>query len=118
MLVCAITALDCTCISWIAYDILLSQRHLAYSTAASCAFVFSYFSFFVSLFSDPGETRKSWVLAEITEKEYCQAKKVRFDFLLCTNIFHKKELDENANPLEGSVVGGGDCVNKNVAFQV
>jgi RB1-inducible coiled-coil protein 1 len=29
------------------------------------------------LFADPGETKKSWVLAEIIEKEYCQAKKVR-----------------------------------------
>ena len=29
------------------------------------------------LLADPGETKKSWVLAEIVEKEYCQAKKVR-----------------------------------------
>lgn len=28
-------------------------------------------------FSVPGENRKSWVLAEITDKEYCQAKKVK-----------------------------------------
>ena len=31
-------------------------------------------------FSGGAEARKSWVLAEITDKEYCQAKKVSNSF--------------------------------------
>ena len=27
-------------------------------------------------FSDPGENKKQWSIAEVTDKEYCQAKKV------------------------------------------
>lgn len=38
------------------------------------------------LLADPGETKKSWVLAEIIEKEYCQAKKVRFAILMKNNF--------------------------------
>ena len=37
--------------------------------------------------ADPSENRKSWVLAEITEKEYCQAKKVCIKFnVLSINV--------------------------------
>ena len=30
------------------------------------------------LILDPGETRKQWSIAEVTDKEYCQAKKVLY----------------------------------------
>ena len=32
------------------------------------------------LILDPGETRKQWSIAEVTDKEYCQAKKVLHRF--------------------------------------
>ena len=44
------------------------------STHLACVYNYSL------LFSGSGENRKSWVLAEITDKEYCQAKKVRYVF--------------------------------------
>jgi len=46
----------------------------------------------LSLKNRPGEPKKSWVLAEITDKEYCQAKKAqnRFKVPLGTKFFRVK----------------------------
>ncbi|ESP00706.1 hypothetical protein LOTGIDRAFT_78353, partial [Lottia gigantea] len=42
----------------------------------------------------PGEPRKSWVLAEITDKEYCQAKKPqnRFKVAVGTKFYRVKAI--------------------------
>ncbi|XP_021350937.1 RB1-inducible coiled-coil protein 1-like [Mizuhopecten yessoensis] len=62
----------------------------------------------LGLRTNPGETRKSWVLAEITEKEYCQAKKPmnRFKVPVGTKFYRVKAKQWTREGPQTGAVGG------------
>ncbi|XP_069127749.1 RB1-inducible coiled-coil protein 1-like isoform X2 [Argopecten irradians] len=62
----------------------------------------------LGLRTNPGETRKSWVLAEITEKEYCQAKKPmnRFKVPVGTKFYRVKAKQWTREVPQTGAMGG------------
>ncbi|XP_033736937.1 RB1-inducible coiled-coil protein 1-like [Pecten maximus] len=66
----------------------------------------------LGLRTNPGETRKSWVLAEITEKEYCQAKKPmnRFKVPVGTKFYRVKAKQWTREVPQTGAVGGAPAV--------
>ncbi|KAL5016944.1 hypothetical protein ScPMuIL_006533 [Solemya velum] len=73
----------------------LDERHdqyIVFTIGTTLHFLHSDCLELLGLKTNPGESRKSWVLAEITEKEYCQAKKPqnRFKVPVGTKFYRVK----------------------------
>ncbi|KAK3089239.1 hypothetical protein FSP39_002034 [Pinctada imbricata] len=73
----------------------LDERHdqyVVFTIGSTLHFLHSECLESLGLKTNPGEMRKSWVLAEITEKEYCQAKKPqnRFKVPVGTKFYRVK----------------------------
>ncbi|CAC5407515.1 RB1CC1 [Mytilus coruscus] len=97
----------------------LDERHdqyVVFTIGSTLHFLHSDCIESLGLQANPSENRKSWVLAEITDKEYCQAKKSqnRFKVPIGTKFYRVKAKPwaRDSSPRKGDLLSGSSSPRK------